>query len=157
MICVEYGMFKKSNKHYVPFELFLKILAFSSLFYCLLSDQISPCCLFPQTIMISLTAHISRMASYPISAPTPTATGCAWWKNRPSCTPLCKSSPPSIRGTSSSHSASTNKPSSWIMLWLSFYFDTELVNWPTLVLISTLSWSIFTGKSTSHTVVWNSE
>ena len=157
MLCLVCGMFKKSGKHYVSFELFFEDIGFL--------ESLLLFAMRPNKSMLSFSAgsndkfdcpQISRMASYPISAPTPTATGCAWWKNRPSCTPLCKSSPPSIRGTSSSHSASTNKLSSWIMLWLSFHFGTELVNWPTLVLISTPSWSIFTGKSTLHTV-WNSE
>ena len=127
MICVEYGMFKKSKKHYVPFELFLKILAFSSLFYCLLSDWISPCCLFPQTIMISLTAHISRMAFYPISTPSPTAAGCAWWRNTSSCTDL--TSPPSTRGMSSLHRASTSNPSFWTMPSLDFHFCATSTWW----------------------------
>ena len=154
MLCLECGMFKKSNKHYVSFELFFEDIGFL--------ESLLLFAIRPNKSMLSFSADSNdkfdcsylKDASYPISTPPRTAAGCAWWKNRPSCTRW--SSPPSTWRTRSSHSASTNKLSSWIMLWLSFNFGTELVNWPTLVLISTPSWSIFTGKSTLHTV-WNSE
>ena len=47
----------------------------------------------------------------------------ASWKSSPSC--ASRSSPPSTRGTSSSHPASTNKQNSWTMLSLfSFWYRT---------------------------------
>ena len=67
----------------------------------------------------------------PTTTPPPTAAGSASWKSSPSC--ASRSSPPSIRGTSSSHPASTSKQNSWTMLSHSFHFGTELLTWPDFV------------------------
>ena len=57
----------------------------------------------------------------PTTTRPPTAAGSASWKS----SPVRRSSPPSIRGTSSSHPASTNKQNSWTMLSLfSFWYRT---------------------------------
>ena len=128
MLCLVCGMFKKSGKHYVSFELFFEDIGFL--------ESLLLFAMRPNKSMLSFSAgsndkfdcpQISRMASYPISTPPRTAAGCAWWRSTPSCTDL--TSPPSTRGMSSSHRASTSNPSFWTMQSLDFHFCATSTWW----------------------------